>query len=688
MVKAVGREPLHAVLCVVAALAVTWPLVTVFGTRICGDAGDPYQTLWGMRWFHDAVTAFQNPFFTDRLYYPHGSTLVFQTFDLPSTVLVLPLWGLVPDVAVYNTAVVAALAFTIYTMSRLVGHVTGDPLIGLLAGVLFVMTPYQYAHLQGHLHLLSMGWLPLYALYLLRFSESGAPRDAALAGLALALASLASWYHLLDALVLTPAVLGYGFVAHRRQWTWRRLVRGAGLAVLVYLLVAGPLLAAMLTASAREDVTGAHDAVQFSADLQAFAYPNAAQGWSDALGAHYRSWTGNAAESAAYVGYTLLALALVGAAVAGVARAFLVAAVCGAALALGPFLHVGGRVLTVRMPYWYLERALPPIQLMGIPVRLAYVMYFGLIVAAAVGLERLARGGASTRRGWRLLAIAVPVCIAMYEYRPRSLITTDTPIPAPMRAWASGGGDWAVLDIWDSYRPMWHATVHQRPMIGGYLTRVPQRLDDWVDRQPVLHAIMFGGQERLVPRVDRALDFAWDAGPSGRAPGALTVEWSGTLTAPLAGDYELVLSANDGAMVWLDQVPSIACAGRNDEGCATRATAHLAAGAHRLRALFRNLRGNASVRLSWRPPGGAEEILSSRVVTTAAGRPGLDAVYHDQATALSGLGREGGRAALRALHVRYVVTNEVENACLQRELELPLAYRGEEALIYEVPAAE
>jgi len=41
-----------------------------------------------------ALGSFQNPFFTTRLYHPLGTTLVFHTFDLPSTLLVLPLFSL------------------------------------------------------------------------------------------------------------------------------------------------------------------------------------------------------------------------------------------------------------------------------------------------------------------------------------------------------------------------------------------------------------------------------------------------------------------------------------------------------------------------------------------------------------------------------------------------------------------
>jgi hypothetical protein len=339
-------------------------------------------------------------------------------------------------------------------------------------------------------------------------------------------------------------------------------VRSALVLAASYLAIAGPLMLAILVTRAREDFSGSHDPVTFSGDLYAFLYPNGAQGWAREYGAHFLHWSGNTEENALYVGVTVLALALLGAARSGLARAFLVTALLGALLSLGPYLHVDGRVQAVKLPYWYLERLIPPLAFMGVPVRLGYVMYVGLVAAAAFGLAEVRKLLARAPAPVGALAVLVPVCLALYEYRPRTLVTWEYPVPAPVRAWARDPGNWAVLDVSDEFRQLWHGTIHRKPMVGGYLTRTPKRLEDWMYEQPVIRSIKWPGQE----------DIDWRGGA--RRP-----------RVPLA----------------------------------------------------------------------------------------------------SGLGREAGRDALRRLSIRYVITGDADNFCVEHELELPRTYAGEGVRIYEVP---
>ncbi len=688
------REAAYLAVCVAAALALTWPLAAVFTTEICGDVGDPYQTLWGMHWIREALLSGVNPFWTPLLHHPHGATLVLQTFDLPMAVLVVPLWSVLPPVAVYNTAVLVAFTLTAYGMFRLARELTDDTAAALAAGVMFTAVPYHMAHLQAHLHLLSMGWVPLYLVHLLRLIGTTRPstaprRDAMLAGLFLALAALAAWYHLLFAFVVTVVLLLHAALTRPRVLLAPATLRAGATMVLTFALVAGPLLAAVLVTLAREEVMGAHDPLDVSADLYAFVFPNAAQGWRDAWGAHYLEWSGSIAEIAVYLGFTTVALAVVGAVASGVARAFGVIALVGLVLALGPRLHVDGAIVGPLLPYWYLEHFMPLLAVAGVPLRFGYLMYLGLVAAAAFGLASLRRACARVTPGAGALAVALACGLVLVEYRPRDLMRSAYPVPAPMREWARDPGDWAVLDAWDWYRPMWHAIFHRKPLVGGYLSRVPKRLDDWLHRQPVVRSLLFAEEEWRVTRIDPIVDFDWPAArepPVG--PGWYDVEWTGTIQAQGAGRHRLSVTSSIPAVLEVGGVQVIwrklPCKGAH--GCESSAEVDLSDAATPLRLTAYATPAGARVRFEWTPPGGQRAIVPASALRTADGRHGLDAVYHQTIPRDCGVDRATGRALLRELDVRYVVTH-LANPCVEEGLGLPLTYEGEDVRIYEVPAS-
>jgi hypothetical protein len=673
------RELVVVATCLAGAIAMTWPLARVFTTRFCGGLGDPQLTLWSMRWLRDAIVALENPFFTPRLHHPHGTTLVFHTFDLPTALLVVPLWGWLPEIAIYNVAVLFAFTLTAYGMARLAREVTGDELCAVLAGLLFAGVPYHYAHLRGHLHLVSMGWLPLFVVHLLRIvDDRSRTRDAVLAGTFLALASLASWYHLVFGAVITGVLVGAG-----RWWRAglagaRRLLGRGALLGATWAVIAGPLLAAMVVTRQREPILGSHDAAAFSADASSFFDPAGMHALTDG-------------EHVTFVGFTVLALALIGALSAHRARTFLVVAVVGGALTLGPSLQWHATDLGWRMPYGYLEQVIPGLDFSGVPVRFGYVLYFGLVVAAAFGLVALRRRFTAPMLG-RGIVVAL-TAVALWEYWPGVALTTECPVPTPMREWAHDDRPWAVLDVSGGWSQMWHATIHGKPIVGGYLGRVPKRLEDWFVHQPVLASVAYPDGETLLTRVEPGIEFspARQRHDDELIGDRLNAEWNGTLLLPTPGAYRFQLSASADAVLDVGTV-SVAHVfylaagerGRREGSGALRLTA----GPRPVRLRVLDAPRDVKIELRWAPPGRDLETIPASAFRTAGGDVGLDAEYRQHIPALSGLGRDAGRAALRQLSIRYVVTADQDNACVERELELPEVYRGEGVRIFEVPAGE
>ncbi|HEC49924.1 MAG TPA: hypothetical protein ENI40_02055, partial [Candidatus Desulfofervidus auxilii] len=146
-------------------LLMTYPLVFHLTTHIPGDAGDGHQNLWNIWHFKKRLLNFQNPFYTNYLYYPIGVKLIFHTYGVFNNLLVLPFNNIV---LAYNFIVLFSFVMSAMGMYFLSFYLTQDKFGSFIAGVIFSFCPYKFAHLLGHLNLVSTEWIPFYILYLIK----------------------------------------------------------------------------------------------------------------------------------------------------------------------------------------------------------------------------------------------------------------------------------------------------------------------------------------------------------------------------------------------------------------------------------------------------------------------------------------------------------------------------------------
>ena len=684
----------------------TWPVASVFFERIAGEYGDPFQTLWSWRWFRDAIVELRNPFFTDRAFYPHGGSLIYQTFDLPTALLTLPLWGVLPPVAIYNVGILFAFWLTAYAMYLFVFELTRDRLVAFCAGVLFTACPYHVAHSTASQHLASMGWLPLYFMYLNRvLTWRSRVRDAALAGLFLALASLASWYHLLFAMVGSAVVIPHAALRDRRAIASRAFVVRAATLAAMFLALAGPLLVAILVSKSKEQIAGAHDPRTYSGDLYEFFFPNAVQAWNEWWGKHYPRWTGNAAENGSYIGYSVLALAsLAPFSRDRRARAWLLVALLGALLSLGPVLQIDGQATEIELPYAWLERAVPQLEFMGVPVRFGYLLYLGVIVCWAFTLARFRQrtlirsegaradpysGRAQAARVVYAALAIVPLALALIEYQPGPFITTQVVVHPPLLRWGRDRTNFAVLDLTGAGWMQWHATLHRKPTTWGYLTREPAWLKDWYGNLSVVRGLRHPKRLTMKPkfdRIDAQIDFRWDEeeAPAPRLrPSFFGIEWTGSLLVPRSGAWTFYLASDDSSLVKLDETRLLN--NPNEHPMRTRSvTRDLSAGEHPLQVFYEQFRGESGVRLEWRGPGQPRQVIPAEALRTPRGEPGLAAIY-SQGGEVCSLDARTAQRELRALGVRYVISGDDIPECLRKGYDLEQTYHASHIRIWRVP---
>ena len=114
-------------------------------------------------------------------------------------------------------------------------------------------------------------------------------------------------------------------------------------------------------------------------------------------------------------------------------------------------------------------------------------------------------------------------------------------------------------------------------------------------------------------RVDPVIDFG-NVGSLGGLPGPSRVIWTGTLTVPRDGQYRFGIQSDDSGWLKLDGTPVITTDPAVVQNNAAGAI-ELKAGPHRIEAGEYNIFGDASMHLSWIPPGGQPEIVPSSSLT-------------------------------------------------------------------------
>lgn len=93
-------------------------------------------------------------------------------------------------------------------------------------------------------------------------------------------------------------------------------------------------------------------------------------------------------------------------------------------------------------------------------------------------------------------------------------------------------------------------------------------------------------------------------------PRPFTVEWTGRIAIPVAGNYLFALSAIDEAALWIDEQSLMATRSGN---LTIEAARTLSEGLHEIRVRYRAINNHSRIGLQWTPPGGARMPIPSAV---------------------------------------------------------------------------
>ena len=168
--------------------------------------GDVWNSLWSHWWVAEGLADGRWPIATELLNHPHGGRLLVA--DPLGALLAAPLVWLVGPVLALNLWAwlhIAGAGLAAHALGRRLGG------RGWIAGLALASSPLLMAHLHnGASEAVAVLWLPLAGLAVLEALRRGGPGRIALAGLALAVATAASWYTGLAAWLLAAGFVALG----------------------------------------------------------------------------------------------------------------------------------------------------------------------------------------------------------------------------------------------------------------------------------------------------------------------------------------------------------------------------------------------------------------------------------------------------------------------------------------------
>lgn len=180
-----------------------------------------------------------------------------------------------------------------------------------------------------------------------------------------------------------------------------------------------------------------------------------------------------------------------------------------AALALGPFVHVFGVNTYIPTP-WTLLRYVPVIGAARMPPRFAIVVMLGVAVMFAAALVALAQR--YPRQRWRML-LAVSLCAA-FELLGAPRPVFSAAVPDVYATIAADRRDVRVLDLPFGMidglgglgdfnaAAQYYQTFHEKPLLGGYLSRVSDRKKNLYENLPVMRALIILSEGRALSESD------------------------------------------------------------------------------------------------------------------------------------------------------------------------------------------
>ncbi len=474
-----GRSPVQSTIAVLLYALITviffYPVLSDISLALIGPTEDNVKYLWNM-WWGERYFAGLEPSLTysQDIFYPEGSSLVFNDYSWYNLGLSLILGTFVNDTTIYNLLILHTFVLSGLGAFMLVRYLTGSFWAALLGGFIFAFNPSHYAHSLHHLNVASIQFLPFFVLFYIKAVRTGMFRNTILAAFFLFLCAMCDWNYLIFCLIFMA--VSYLFISIQRQ----KLIlpdrlRTSAIVFGIGVLPVIPWLAQMSLVGLNSPEANPIGHNIFVADLLAFIVPHSYHLLSDAgfIENFNRAITGNAWESAVYLGVGNIALAAY-AVFARTRRVYILLAsvITFSILGMGSYLHFAGVELPIALPYRLFEM-IPLLQHARNPARLIVFVYLAMAVLAPLGMVYLIRRWKSPLI--RTAVFAGISAVVFFDFFSVCTETSETSSPLCYEVIERDNGDYAILDLPTSWvgnaQYMMFQTHHNKPIVQGLVPR-------------------------------------------------------------------------------------------------------------------------------------------------------------------------------------------------------------------------
>ena len=518
----------------VVALILTYPLVTQFSDHVPGTTTwsmDEYGYVWNNWWFKHAVFDLNtNPFQTNYLFYPIGTSLVLYTFTLLHVLLGLPIqfaFGLIPASNVELLFAFVMSGFGTFLLARYLlvnsslatrhdcANFAQPSLVtysAFVAGAVFAFASNRFVYASlGHYNVVATEWMPFYILFLIKTVREPGWKNALLAGLFVA---FALYVEVTDGVLLALFTVLYLAIQWRAIWSraaLARLIVVGGTATVLFAPLLFPTLNEILNSG--YSLPGWGHAENLLVDLFGFFTPTSLQplnrNWIQELDFVRQGISRFSDVNTVFLGYATTALALIAAVrYWKTLKVWTISAIAFAILSLGPLLHINGKSvfdfdgLSVSFPLpFLLLHYIPLLKENRVPNRFSVLVMLSLAVLVAFAILWTSQKlKVKSQKSVPLLAFSF-LFLILFEHSAIPLPLTDARIPDIYSQIAREPGDFAVLTLplgWrnsfgqqgaEDTRVQYYQSALQKYIFPANIQRNPPFLFDYFDRVPIFHSI-------------------------------------------------------------------------------------------------------------------------------------------------------------------------------------------------------